>query len=118
MNFASIKEKLYASAYAKELISGSFWSIVGSAISRGLIFIAWIIVGNILGSGEFGAFGLIRDTIIMFTSFAGLGLGITASKFVAEYMGNDKGKATRIIALTMQFGVIIGLLLNSFVVVK
>lgn len=115
MNFASIKEKLYASAYAKELISGSFWSIVGSAISRGLIFIAWIIVGNILGSGEFGAFGLIRDTIIMFTSFAGLGLGITASKFVAEYMGYDKGKATRIIALTMQFGVIVGLLLGSLV---
>ena len=110
-----IKERLSNSIQAKELINGSFWSVVGSMTSRGLIFVAWILVGNLLGSDDFGAFGLIRDTILMFTVFAGLGLGITASKFVSEFIGKDVGKAARIMGLTMLFGIMADLLLGIIV---
>lgn len=117
MKFITIKKRINSSVQAKELINGSFWSVLGSVISRSLIFVAWIVVGNLLGSDDFGAFGLIRDTILMFTVFAGLGLGITASKFVAEYIEKDAGKTSRIIGLTMLFGIMAGLLLGTLVYV-
>ena len=55
----------------------------------------------------------LRDTVIMFSSFAGLGLGLTASKFIAENLKTDKEKAGRIIGLTMLFGIMAGVLVGS-----
>lgn len=109
MSITKIIQQYKKSNQASELINSSFWSIIGSVLSKGLIFVAWILVGRILGSEDYGAFGLIRDTVIMFSAFAGLGLSITASKFVAEYINKDKEKATRILSLTLLFGILAGL---------
>ncbi|MEG1545012.1 MAG: oligosaccharide flippase family protein, partial [Tannerellaceae bacterium] len=115
-----IKEKLknkVGSEKAKELLVNSFWSILGSIISKGLVFLAWILVGRILGKEDYGSFGIIRNTVIMFTSFAGLGLGLTASKFVAEFLHSDKAKVERILGLTLAFGTIMGAIIGVFTLI-
>ena len=76
------------------------WSAMGSIISKGLIFIAWIVVARILGAGKYGEFGLIRNTIFMFTVFAGFGLNVTAVKYIAQYT-EEHIKALKLVKLIL-----------------
>ncbi len=98
---------------AIELINGSFWSFLSALISKVLIFGSWILVARILGSNSYGQFGIIRSTVIMFTTFSGFSLGITASKHVAEFMGLDaKNRVGDILGLTIIFGIFMGLIIG------
>lgn len=96
------------SADVKMLGKGVFWSMFGSMISRGLLFLAWVIIARILGKEQYGEYGLIRNTVMMFATFAGSGMGQAATKFVAEFFYKDRSKAERIAALIARIGVITG----------
>lgn len=109
---SSIGKKIYSSPKALELFKGSFWSILGAIFSKGLVFLSWVIVARILGSEGYGQFGIVRSTVLMFTSFAGFSLGITASKHVAEFLNIDKQKTGRILGLTMSFGFLMGIIVG------
>lgn len=103
-----LAKKIEDSPKAKELFMNSFWAAIGAILSKGLLFLAWIIVARILGSDGYGQFGIVRSTVLMFTTFAGFSLGITASKHVAEYLSAEKERAGRILGLTMIFGFLMG----------
>lgn len=85
----------------KMLGRGLFWTMSGSILSRGVLFLAWILVARILGKEHYGEYGLIRNTVLMFATFAGAGMGQAATKFVAEFINKDKKKAERIAALVV-----------------
>jgi O-antigen/teichoic acid export membrane protein len=78
---------------------GAFWSLVGSVISQGAGLGASVVVARLLGQREFGQYGMILSTVGMLALFAGMGLGLTATKYVAEYRTSDPNRAGRIIAL-------------------
>lgn len=59
-----------------------------------------ILVGRLLGKEGFGELGMIQNTIGMFGTLAGFGMGLTANKHVAEFKRTDPARAGRIIALT------------------
>ena len=61
-----------------------FWTFAGTVISRGLMFVATVAVARILGKTAYGELGMIQSTVGMFSVFAGFGLGLTATKYVAE----------------------------------
>ena len=79
------------------LAKGVFWSMAGAVISRGLGIVSSVVVARTLGKVGFGELGIIHSTVMMFQLFAGFGLGLTATKYVAEYRGTDPQKAGRII---------------------
>lgn len=58
---------------------------------------AWILVARILGKTIYGELGIIQSTISMFGVFAGFGLGMTATKHVAELRYSDIERTGRII---------------------
>lgn len=78
---------------------GTVWSIAGAVISQGLTLIAYMITARILGKTGFGELGMINSTVGMFGTFAGFGLGLTTTKYVAEYRTNEPQRAGRVIAL-------------------
>jgi O-antigen/teichoic acid export membrane protein len=82
------------------LARGMFWSMAGAVISRGLMMVASIAVARMLGKVGFGELGMIQSTVGMFGVLAGFGLGLTATKHVAEFRGSDPERAGRIIALS------------------
>ncbi len=92
--------RLKASDLGYRLAKGAFWLFAGTAISRGLMLIASIFVARILGKDAFGEFGILRSTLDMFGLLAGFGLGLTATKHVAEYRKGNPERAGRIIALS------------------
>jgi O-antigen/teichoic acid export membrane protein len=53
-----------------------------------------------LGRTGFGELGVIQGTVGMFAAFAGFGLGLTATKHVAELRVSDPNRAGRIIGLS------------------
>lgn len=74
--------------------------MVGAVLARGLQLIAFVFVARKLGKVAFGELGIIQSTIGMFGTFAGLGLGLTATKHVAEFRYKDPRRAGHIIALS------------------
>ena len=108
--FHPIFDRIEASNIGYRLVRGSFWSIFGAVISRGLMLVASILVARILGKEVFGEYGIIRSTVNMFLIFAGFGLGLTATKYVAEFRDSDPVRAGRIIAISSLLAMVTGLL--------
>ena len=104
--------RVESSDIGSRIARGAFWSIGGAVISRGLMLIAAILVARIMGLGEYGEYGMIRSTVNMFLVFAGFGLGMTATKHVAEYRVTDPLRAGRIMAISWLFAVGTGALVS------
>lgn len=102
--------RIEASPLGSRMASGAFWSIGGAVISRGLMLIASILVARMLGREVYGEYGMIRTTVSMFLVFAGFGLGMTATKHVAECRITDPERAGRIMAISWLFAVVTGTL--------
>jgi len=101
-------DKVAQSTIGRRIAKGAFWSLFGSVISRGLMLLASIIVARILGKTEYGELGMIRSTVNMFAVFASFGLGLTATKYIAEFRERDKVKTGKITGLSTIFAGITG----------
>lgn len=102
---------------AYRLARGTFWNLAGALISRGLQLAAFVLIARMLGREEFGEVGIIQNTVTMFQTFATLGLGLAATKYVAEFRQKDPAKAGRIIALTNGVAAVTGILMASLSVI-
>ncbi|MBK7250111.1 MAG: oligosaccharide flippase family protein [Gammaproteobacteria bacterium] len=74
------------------------------------MLLSLVLVARIIGRAGYGEFGLIRTTIMMFVSFGGLGLGLTANRFVAQYRHRDKPHSGEIITTSYALAAVSGLL--------
>lgn len=90
------------------LIYGIFWNFICALASQGFPLIAVIITARLLGKFNYGQLGMINSTVIMFSTFAGLGLGITATKFIAELYHKHPERTGCIMGLTNLFGILSG----------
>jgi O-antigen/teichoic acid export membrane protein len=88
------------------------WSFIGAALSRGLTLVSSVICARLLTKTGFGELGMIQSTVGMFSIVAGLGLGMTATKYVAEHRTDDPRKAGRLLALTSAVAVISGAVMS------
>jgi len=82
-------DQLENSPLGYRLTHGVFWPLAGPAISRGLVLVARILVAPTLGQTGYGEMGVIQSSVAMFGVFAGFGLGLTATKHVAEFRNSD-----------------------------
>src|SRR3989339_928116 len=93
----SLLARIQSSSVGHRLARGVFWSIVGTVVSRGLVLLAMMIVARMLGKTAFGELGMIDSTVGMLGTFAGFGLGVTATKHIAEFRHSDPHRAARIL---------------------
>jgi O-antigen/teichoic acid export membrane protein len=92
--------RVEASDIGSRFAKGVFWSVAGTVVSRGLMLAATILVARMLRKTAYGELGMIQSTVGMLGTFAGFGLGLTATKHVAEYRRTDPERAGRIIGLS------------------
>lgn len=90
---------------------GTVWSLIGVVISQLSSLAASVITARLLGREHFGEYGIVQSTAGMLGVFAGLGLGVTATKYVAELRDRDPARAGRIIALSSAVAIASGGLL-------
>ncbi len=104
--------KVKKSKDLRELSINSFWSLLGSAISKGLLFVAWLMVAKILGKEGNGEVGIVRSTINVFVIFVGSGIALTTTKFIPELLEKNKERVGKIISLTLIVSTLIGFFLS------
>lgn len=79
---------------------GAVWSLIGAVLSQGASLAASVVMARLLGGEHFGEYGMIQSTVGMLGVFAGMGLSVTATKYVAEFRAAAPDRAGRIIALS------------------
>lgn len=87
---------------------GAFWALAGTLIAQGLGVLASIVTARLLGKEVFGEFGMVNSTLGAFGAFAGLGLGLTATKYVAEWRETAPLRAGQILGLSNQVAIVSG----------
>jgi O-antigen/teichoic acid export membrane protein len=102
------KMHLPAGSLRARMARGAFWTFVGSVIAQGAGVLGSILSARILGKVGFGELGMIRSTVLMFGVLAGTGLGMAATKYVAEFRVKDPLKAGRMIGMFMNTAFILG----------
>jgi O-antigen/teichoic acid export membrane protein len=72
---------------------------MGVAYSSAMV--ASVLAARMMGKSVFGELGMINSTVGMLGEFAGLGLGLTTVKHVAEWRISDPKRAGRIVGMSM-----------------
>ncbi len=102
----------------KRFANGSLWLFLGNTLAQILTFSASILIARLLGKTTFGEYGMITNTLGMLGVFAGLGLGLTTTKYVAELKLKDPEQAGIVVGssiiISLFSGGIIGLALFIF----
>lgn len=98
---------------APRLVRGAFWSVLGAVLSRGLGVVASIFVARLLGRSGMGQLGIVQSTVGIFSAFAGMGMGLTATKYVAQYRSLDPARAGAIIAYSSRVSWVTGLCMTG-----
>lgn len=95
----AIREIWAADSLRGRFARGAVWSFLGAIISQGSNLVAYVITARLLGREQFGEYGMIQSTVGMLGLFAGLGLGVMATKYVADFRSRDPERVGRIIAM-------------------
>jgi O-antigen/teichoic acid export membrane protein len=107
--------RLGASRLAKRALSGTVWSLLGAVGGKCFGLMASVYAARVLGKQGFGQFGIVQSTLDSFGLFAGMGLGLTATKFVAELRETDPARAGHIVALSRRVALVTGSLTAAVV---
>lgn len=90
---------------------GVFWVLIATLGDRGSNVLVGVVIARMLGKVLFGYFSIFQSTINMFAVFGALGLGVTATKYVAELKYKNKEKAGRVIGFCNILASLLGILL-------
>ena len=102
-------QRVANSPIGSRIASGSFWSLSGNVMSKGVLLLSSIIVAHILGRSEYGAYSTIRTTIFLFFTLASVGVGSLTTKYVSQFRESNLQKAYNIYVVSTLFSVIFGL---------
>jgi O-antigen/teichoic acid export membrane protein len=95
----------------KRMASGALWAVFGAGTASGLAMLSNIGCARILGSIRFGELGIVLVTINLFTNVFTAGLGLTATRYVAELRNTQPTRAGAVIGLSNATSAIAGMLI-------
>ena len=98
------------------LLAGAFWSILGSGIGQAMSMAATMLCARFLGPHDYGQLGVIQSTVNLFGLVAALGLGITATRHIAEYHRLDPVRAGRVLGLATLTACVAGFFVAALLV--
>ena len=103
---------------ASRLFSGFSWVMVGSLMSKVLVFLATVLVARILSKEVYGQLSIIRSTINLFVSLSSFGIGATATKYIAQYRTTDPTKAIKMYFVANAFVIVMAVVSCSILLVS
>ena len=95
-----LSQFLPANSLRTRFARGAFWSLIGTAAAQAMNLLCSVVTARLLGKTGFGELGMVLSTMGLFGIFAGLGLGLTTTKYVAEFRTRDPARAGRIIRMS------------------
>ena len=103
---------------SNSLVQNSFWAVFGNGAGNALLLLAGILIARLLGKDVYGEYGFVKSTMFYIASFASLGLGVTTTKFIAQYLSDSphyvKSVVKDSLKLTLLFSCSIAFVLVCF----
>jgi O-antigen/teichoic acid export membrane protein len=103
--------RLKAKPSLKRLARGAAWTLAGASLTYVLTVLSSILLARVLGKAVYGQLGLVQSTVAMLTAFAGMGFGMTTSKYVAQFRDTRPDRLARLILMTNLASLGMGLML-------
>jgi O-antigen/teichoic acid export membrane protein len=103
-----IARLLPAQSLHERFARGVFWSLMGTGISQSLGLLASVATARMIGRVHYGEFGMINNTAGTFGLLAGFGLGLTATRYLAEFCLTDRDRAGSLLALCFWIATLTG----------
>jgi O-antigen/teichoic acid export membrane protein len=88
---------------------GVAWSLAATIAGQGANVVVGFGLARLLGPRLFGEWGMLQSTVVAWGALAGLGLGLTATRYVALHRDEAPARATAVAQLTGRLGSIAGL---------
>ena len=76
---------LFQKVKENNFIRDSFWALTSNMFAKGMALVTSIIIARFLGKEIFGEYSTIRSLLISISTLSIFGLGLTTTKFIAEY---------------------------------
>lgn len=92
----------------RRMANGALWTFTGTAVGKLLVLLAGIGCARLLGKTQFGELGMVRSTIGMFIVFGAAGIGVTATRFIAQHRHTDSAQTASICAMSNRFALWFG----------
>lgn len=109
---ASSLEILRPATIRTRFLSSAIWSFMGLAVSQALGLLVSTLNARQLGKEHFGELGIIQTTIGVLGTIAGIGLGLTATKYIAQYRVAERHRVGHLIACSNTFAILSGGLIS------
>ena len=77
----------------------ALWVTIGTVFNQGSTLISNVWIANLVGKSSFGEFIIVLSTVQATASFASLGLGYTATRYMAELRHKDLNRAASLLNL-------------------
>ena len=95
----------------------SSWAVFGSGFGNGLLLIAGIIIARLLGKDLYGEYGVVKSTMFYIAAFSTFGLGYTSTKYIAQYIENQREKLYSVVNSTFKITLFNSILLGLLVII-
>lgn len=110
-----IKNYLNNNQIVKRILNGIVMGVGGAVVSKVLLTIFNVLLARILTVEAYGAYSLINNTVQTFTVFAGAGIGVTLTRYIALYREKDIKQTGILLGTLMVINIIISLIISIFV---
>ncbi len=92
--------RLRGGGVGARLARGTLWSMASAVLARGLGLVGAMLAARLLGAASFGEVGVVQQTVATVGTLAGLGVGTTASRFIAAARAASPAETSRVLAAT------------------
>lgn len=111
----NVLKKIAGEGLQSTILKNVFWVFLGTTLSKGLLFISFIIVTYLLSKDDYGKLNIVRSTITTFSLFSIASLGITATKYIAIHLSTDIKRTERILSMTRILVFTLSLIVSFFI---
>ena len=98
---------------SRRFAGAAFWSFAGAASQKILLLGTSFLCMYILGKAGYGKLSIVRSTIQIFVLFGAVGMGSTATKYIAEFRDKDPARLTGIYSIVNLFAFSAGVLATA-----
>ena len=112
-----LAERLNSNPFMRRIARGAFWTLIGAMAARVLRLPISVVLARLMKPASYGQLGIVVGSIDLFVVFAGFGLGLTATKHIAEYRAQDPVRAGRVLVVSNAVALASGVLFTVLLLV-
>lgn len=84
----------------QRMLGGTLTMLSGTLVAQFSTFVTLVVSARLLGSVEYGKYGVVQSTLGLLALLAGLGMGLTNRRYVGELRDSDKVRCGRVIGFS------------------